>query len=552
MKKNFRNVCSTDKIKSVFSEYMVIIVFMTLLVASTGCTGPKVQEATQWQPWESNLKAKHNQDGRPAGVEIIFTGPDGTVIKNHAFTDDGKIFRFRAAFPSPGTWSWETKCTDQEDSGLNNRKGQVQVLPYSGDNPLYLHGDLKVSENARYLVHFDGTPFLWTGETGWRMTQKSTMSEWQHYINTRAGQKFNLIQISPKGVSKKPAVDLAGISFRENGTTDPLFWDDLEAKIKYANENGIVVFMVGISKVWSDEFLKNPSNQLFETYITGRMAPYMVIFSPSFDQPFIEGNDSVATELNKFTSHLVTQHPGTNYEANLRFRNSPSSDFCGMQSGHHGGKLENAYNAARQWTLDMWNGTPVKPVIDIEAMYDARGNNDGRNWREKDVRKLGWMAWLSGSKGYTYGAGDVPPKVPKGAGGVWRFNNDSTTYDYWKKAILWPSAGQITIMHDFLSSVDWWKLEPAHNLILNQAKNDTLKMEASITSDKNLVMAYLPDNNAVELDLSSLAGTFSGKWFNPVNGNYIALDTPVNPKKSVVFNRPRGFEDALLILSTSK
>jgi hypothetical protein len=523
------------------------IITISILVF-TGCTSPDNQQATQWQPWESALKAKHTQDGRPAGVEVIFTGPGGQTFKNPAFTDDGHIFIFRAAFPAPGTWKWTTLSTDQKDKGLHNRRGLVQVLPFTGDNPLYQHGDIKVSGDARYLVHYDGTPFLWTGETGWRMTQKGTMSEWQHYIDIRAGQKFNVIQISPKGVSKKPELDLAGISFRENGMTDPLFWEELEAKIKYANEKGIFVFMVGISKVWSDEFMKNPNNQPFETYITSRMAPYMVIFSPSFDQPFIDGNDSIAAELNKFTSHMVTQHPGTNYEANLRFRNSPSTDFCGMQSGHHGGNLEKAYNAARQWTLDMWNGTPVKPVIDIEGMYDAYGNNNAKKWREKDVRKIGWISWMSGSKGYTYGAGDIPPKVPIGAGGVWRFNTDSTSYDYWRKAILWPSAGQMTIMHDFFKTIEWWTLVPSHELILNQAKNDTIKMVASITTDNKLLLAYLPDNPALELDLSALQGGFTGKWFNPVTGNIIPMDSPVIPAKKVVFKRPEGFEDALLIL----
>jgi hypothetical protein len=278
------------------------------------------------------------------------------------------------------------------------------------------------------------------------------------------------------------------------------------------------------------------------------MAPYMVIFSPSFDQLFDPGNDSMAVVLNRLTNHLVTQHPGTNYQANLRYRNAVSTDFCGMQSGHHGGNLTGAYNAARQWTQDMWNGRPVKPVIDIEAMYDARGGNSGRNWREKDVRRLGWIAWLSGSMGYTYGAGDVPPKVPEGAGGVWRFNMNPRAYDYWRRAIHWPSAGQMTIMHVFFKSIDWWKLEPRHDLILNQEKNDTLKIVASVSTDNKMLLAYLPDNPVLEIDLSGFSGNLTGKWLNPVSGGYLPLDSAVVPSPKVIFRRPTGWEDALLEL----
>ncbi len=526
-----------------------VSILMAICFSVIGCKDNKVQEAIQWQPWEIMLKAKHKQESRPADLEVVFTGPGGMAFKGHAFTDNGIIYHIRAAFPESGTWNWSTVSSDLSDNGIHDKKGRVEVRPYNGDNPLYKHGDLKVSENLRYLVHSDNTPFLWMGETGWTSTQKSSIDEWHIYVDTRADQHFSVIQISPRGVSNNHAKDLAAISFREDGTIDPLFWEDLETKIKYANEKGIIIFMVGISKVWSDEFLKNPVNQRFETYITGRLAPYMVLFSPSFDQLFDKGNDSVALELNKFTSHLITQHPGTNYEANLKYRNSPSTDFCGLQSGHNGGRLERAYKAARSWTLDMWNGTPIKPVIDIEAMYDGYGSNKSKNWREKDARKLGWIAWLSGSRGYTYGAGDVKPKVPNGNGGVWRFNQDSTTYDYWRKAILWNSAGQMTIMHDFFNSMEWWKLVPSNDLILNQPGNDTLMMVASISNDNNMLLAYLPDNPLVELDLSFMSDVATGKWLNPVTGNYIALKSPVIPSENVPFKRPEGWEDAVLIVS---
>jgi hypothetical protein len=117
-----------------------------------------------------------------------------------------------------------------------------------GDNPLFIHGDLKVSSNGRYLIHSDGTPFLWIGETGWRSIQKSSISEWEQYIDTRSSQKFSVVQVSPKGTSKIPGVELAAISFKQDWIPDPEFWEDLEIKIRYANSQGLVVFMVGISK----------------------------------------------------------------------------------------------------------------------------------------------------------------------------------------------------------------------------------------------------------------------------------------------------------------
>ena len=125
---------------------------------------------------------------RPISLEITFSGPEGNTFQSRAFTDDGKKYIFRAAFPAAGKWTWQSFCSDAGDKGLHKKRGKVRVAPYTGENPLYKHGDLAVSYNNRYLIHADGTPFLWMGETGWCASIKSTMKEWQDYIDTRAGQ----------------------------------------------------------------------------------------------------------------------------------------------------------------------------------------------------------------------------------------------------------------------------------------------------------------------------------------------------------------------------
>jgi hypothetical protein len=529
-----------------YKLFISTLLLSCLLSLSASIVYPK--KAVQWQAWEASLTTSSPSDS-PMTVEVVFTGPGGKTINTHAFTDDGKIYTFRTAFPGPGAWTWRSTCSNASDASLHNKSGKVKVSLYKGVNPLYLHGDLKVSDDKRYLVHADDTPFLWMGETGWNATLKGTMSEWKEYVDRRAEQGFSVIQISPRGSGNRNlAAASAEIGFRANGTADPVFWKDLEDKIAYANGKGIFIMMVGIGNAWRDETAKNPKNQKFESYITGRLASHMVGYSPSFDQLFIDELDKVMEELQKLTTKLVSQHPGTNYEANVKYRNS-AVDFTGEQSGHQGGNLVKVYNAARQWTLDLWNATPVKPVIDIEAMYDAHGNETGgKNWREKDARKCGWIAWMSGSRGYTYGCGDVPPKVPAGSGGMWRFNKDSTKYDYWRKAINWPSAGQMTVMRDFFRSVEWWKLVPVHELIINQAENDTLKMVVSKSSDSKFLIAYLPDNQSVILNMKDLPGSYAVEWMNPKTGVKEPARTVTGGNGNQEFKRPEGWEDAVLKL----
>jgi len=54
-----------------------------------------------------------------------------------------------------------------------------------------------VSENRRYLVHDDGTPFLWVGDTAWAVPQRATNEEWAAYLADRTAKHFTLIQVAP-------------------------------------------------------------------------------------------------------------------------------------------------------------------------------------------------------------------------------------------------------------------------------------------------------------------------------------------------------------------
>ena len=537
---------------------------LALLLASgpgyVGCTvgtqpASRPERVIQWQRWEHGLTAQkdHPHPYTAVEVDVRFTGPGGATFQVPAFWDGDRGIRFRAAFPSSGVWRWRTSCLDPTDAGLHGRSGEVHVNAYTGENPLYRHGDLRVSVDQRHLVHADGTPFLWMGDTGWNAAWKSTPPEWQEYVDTRARQRFSVLQTVATGTAARnsttnPASGHA--PFHGDGTPNPPFWRDLEEKLAYANDRGLVVLLTGVgnSPAGFGEKQRPPA---FARFLAGRLAGHMVVFSPSMDQRFDLQNDESGTRLRALTTHLITQHPGTHFDTIKQYHDKAYADFCGLQTGHQGGNLNRAYDAARAWTLELWRRPPVKPVINLEAMYDAHGHDNALNWRAQDVRKLGWITWLSGSRGYTYGAGDVPPKVPAGAGGVWRFNTDVAAYDHWRQALVWPSAAQMTHLRDFFASIEWWRLEPAPELVKNQAGEAPRKMAASRSPTGDLLVAYLPDNAEIVLDLTTAPAVLVGRWFNPVTGSSVAQSGPIAPGPAVTLRRPAGWADAVLLLTRS-
>jgi hypothetical protein len=153
--------------------------------------------------------------------------------------------------------------------------------------------------------------------------------------------------------------------------------------------------------------------------------------------------------------------------------------------------------------------------------------------------------------GYTYGAGDVPPKVPRGSGALWKWVTDPEKYDYWKKALQWDSAFQMQYLHDLLAALEWWRLEPAHELIRNQPADVTRRMVLAKTGAGDLAVAYLPDNETIDVDMSQFPAPITARWFNPVHGRYTSIGGPFANAGRHRFTPP-GEGDWVLLLERFK
>ncbi len=53
---------------------------------------------------------------------------------------------------------------------------------------------LKVSDNNRFLVHEDGSPFFWLGDTAWELFHRLDRDDTELYFNNRIEKGFSVIQ----------------------------------------------------------------------------------------------------------------------------------------------------------------------------------------------------------------------------------------------------------------------------------------------------------------------------------------------------------------------
>src|SRR5437868_9326707 len=96
-------------------------------------------------------------------LDVTFTDPNGTALKVPAFWAGGTQWKVRYASALQGIHRWRSACNNPNDRGLHGLQGTVEVTAFTGENPLFRHGPLRVSADKRHLQHIDGTSFFWLG-----------------------------------------------------------------------------------------------------------------------------------------------------------------------------------------------------------------------------------------------------------------------------------------------------------------------------------------------------------------------------------------------------
>jgi hypothetical protein len=65
-----------------------------------------------------------------------------------------------------------------------------QENPWQGVSIDLKHGKLKISDNKRFLIHEDGNPFFYLGDTGWELLHRLNKEETEKYLENRRAKGF--------------------------------------------------------------------------------------------------------------------------------------------------------------------------------------------------------------------------------------------------------------------------------------------------------------------------------------------------------------------------
>lgn len=487
---------------------------------------------TEWSVTSGKVYADPFND---VEVFALVTDPDGEEKVIPAFWAGDNTWRVRLSSPKIGRHRYRIFSTDESNPDLHGMEGELEVLPYEGDNPLFKHGPLRVSKNRRHLEHLDGTPFFWLGDTWWMGLCKRLRwpDEFQLLTADRVSKGFTVIQIVAGLYPDMPAFDERGANEagfpweRDFARINPAYFDMADLRINWLAHAGLVPCIVacwGYYLPWMGiEKMKKHWRYLVARYgaypviwcLAGEGAmPYYLSSSPEEDSAFQrKGWTEIARYLREIDPyhHPITIHPTDS--ARNQVEDETVLDLDMLQTGH--GDRASIPNTIKLVTQS-YSRAPTMPVIEGEVCYEGIGEA----CRQEVQRFMFWATFLCGARGFTYGAN-----------GIWQVNRREQPFGPsphgmswgdtpWDIAYRLPGSEQLGIAKRLLQRYEWWRFEPHPEWVEPHfsEENFLAPYAGGIPGEVRVIFLPFWNPNAVVKSLEP-GVRYNAFFFNPANGD---------------------------------
>jgi Protein of unknown function (DUF4038)/Domain of unknown function (DUF5060)/Putative collagen-binding domain of a collagenase len=512
-----------------------------LCVSSLPAHDAAAEDVPRWGHFEATFTsaARYANPVQENELRVTFRSPSNETRIVRGFWDGGAIWRVRFSPDEIGEWTFVTAASTASDSGLHARTGRLRVTAARGSTPFDRHGPIRVAPDHRSLQHADGTPFFWLADTAWNGVLLSTPDEWRHYLRERVRQRFTAVQwvatqfrASPDGDRQK-ALAFSG---RDQIAIDPAFFRRLDEKLTALNQAGLLGVPVLLWAIGGGSNPAiNPGYSLPEEQAI-LLAQYMVARWQAHDVAWILPGDGdyrgekaekwkrIGRAVFGDGSHApVLLHPGGMHWVLQEFRHEPWLDIHGYQSGHGDDDKTLAWMTegppARDWTV-----TPHRPFINLEPPYEHHLAYQSRTPISPHTvrRAVYWSLLNAPTAGVSYGGH-----------GVWGWDDGTKLpTDHpntgmplpWKQALTMPGAEQMAHVAAFFTSVEFWRLRPAPDVLAEQpgAQSPRRFIAAAAASAAapgryELVVLYTPEDRAIRVKTDMLPNG-RASWLDPRTG----------------------------------
>jgi hypothetical protein len=480
-------------------------------------------------------------------LDVDFVDPSGHELRVPAFWAGNNVWKVRYSSPTSGTHRFHSECSEARDRGLHGVTGEVDVKPYTGQNPLYLRGPLRVASSRRYLEYADGTPFFWLGDTWWMglCHRLEWPDEFKILTADRKEKGFNVIQIVAGLYPDMPPFDPrganeAGFPWETNfARLRPEYFDAADRRILYLVDQGFTPCIVGawgyFLPLMGVEKAKQHWRNLVARYgalpvvwcVAGEanLPYYLAKGFPYDDREQVTGWTEVTRYLRQTDPfhRLITIHPtGINRLSARHATDDVSLLDIDMLQTPHGER--GAVAPTVRTVRESYMNKPVMPVIDGEAAYEMLNDSLPTEW----TRRMFWLCMMNGAAGHTYGAN-----------GIWQCNRHGEPHgasphggNYgkipWDDAMRLPGSGQEGFGRKLLEQYSWQNFQPHPEWasFADKSTNEDSVFGPQSAGIPGVVrIVYVPEHRAVMVRELGAYAAYVATYFDPVSG----AKTPMAP-----------------------
>ena len=421
-------------------------------------------------------------------------------------------------------------------------------------NKPWEHGKLSISENKRYLIHEDGTPFFWLGDTGWLLPKRLDQDEAAYYLSKAHNAGYNVVQIQT--TNAVPTMNSYGqysmpdgFNFKNINQKGVYgYWDHMDYIIKRAEQQGIYVAMVCIwgSVVRSGQMSVDDAKK-YGTFLGERYKDSPNIIWVIGGDTYADRNqeiwEALAQSIRKADrNHLMTFHPFGRTSSATHLNDKEWMDFNMYQSGHrrYGQKRgDGSYTIEGNTEEDNWRYVEealamdnLKPILDAEPSYEGipQGLHNPAEplWTADDVRRYAYWSVFAGSFGHTYGHNNIMQFAKPGTGGAYGADPIEKP---WYIAMKDDGFNQMKYLKNLILTFPYSERVPDQSVIAGMNGNRYDRLIATRGDDYLLVYNYT--NKPMSIDLTKISGDKKQAWwYNPKNGHlsYIGeYDNQITP-----------------------
>jgi hypothetical protein len=439
---------------------------------------------------------------------------------------------------------------------------QCQLLA----QPAFTNGRLKVSDNKRYLVHQDGTPFFWLGDTAWELFHRLNREEADMYLKKRAEQGFTVVQAVAlaefDGLNEpNPYGD---VPLQDNDPTKPneAYFKHVDFIIDKAAQYGIVIAFL---PTWGDKLDKNtwgkgpeiftPTNaRVYGRYVGNRYKNRgNIVWILGGDRNPRDGSqdlavwramaDGIQEGVGGAEKALMSYHPQPNGMAggsSTWFQHDSWFDINMHQNGHC------RFTPVYDYIGVSYNRQPTKPTMDAEPIYEDHpvcfNASDLGISNAYDVRTYAYLDLFAGAHGHTYGCHDIWQMYSAKRPAV---NNP---HIYWHEAMDLPGARQMSYVRKLMTARPLLDRIPDQSLVVENNLSAAERIQATRGSDYAFVYSVV--GKPFTVNPGKISGrTITATWFDPRTGKTQSAGT-FNNQQPKQFSPPsKGYgQDWVLVL----